>query len=119
MTTPRTGPRSASRGAATGAALGLLCAVPALVVAVLSAGAGHGDYALARALFPVPMLMTLLEGSIGPFAAGAALLQFPLYGALVGWSRARRRANRALVLLASLHLAAAIACFSGLLPNFS
>ena len=64
------------------------------------------------------MLLTLVEGSIGPFARGLALLQFPLYGALVGWSRTRRSFG-ALIGVALLHLAAAAACFAGLLPNFS
>lgn len=101
-----------------GAALGLLFAVPALLAALLSTGAGHGDYSAARALFPVPMLLTLLEGSIGPIARAAALLQFPLYGALLGWSRTRRSYG-ALIGVALLHLAAASACFAGLLPNYS
>ncbi|HEX8481440.1 MAG TPA: hypothetical protein VF650_06030 [Allosphingosinicella sp.] len=96
----------------------MLFALPALGAAVLSAGAGHGDYAAARALFPLPMLLTLVEGSIGPLAGGMALLQFPLYGALIGWSRAQRSYNP-LIALACLHLAAAIACSSGLLPSFS
>jgi hypothetical protein len=96
----------------------MLVALPALGAAVLSAGAGHGGYAAARALFPLPMLLTLVEGSIGPLAGGLALVQFPLYGALLGWSRAHRSYGP-LVALASLHLAAAIAGSSGLLPNFS
>ena len=64
------------------------------------------------------MLLTLAEGSIGPWSGGSALLQFPLYGALLGWSRARRSFG-ALIGVAALHLAAAAACFAGLLPNFS
>ncbi|MET1113051.1 MAG: hypothetical protein ABWX67_16155 [Allosphingosinicella sp.] len=64
------------------------------------------------------MLLTLVEGSIGPLAAGAALLQFPLYGALLGWSRLRKSYG-ALIAVGLLHVVAAIVCFSGALPNFS
>jgi hypothetical protein len=64
------------------------------------------------------MLLTLAEGSIGPISAGLALLQFPLYGALLGWSRSHETYG-ALILVGFLHLAATIACFSGALPNFS
>ena len=96
----------------------MLFALPALGAAILSGGSGHGDYAAARALFPLPMLLTLAEGSVGPFSGGSALLQFPLYGALLGWSRTHRRFG-ALIAAALLHLAAAVACFAGLLPDFS
>jgi hypothetical protein len=101
-----------------GVALGTLIELPALLVAIASSGAGHGDYVAARALFPLSMLLTLLEGSIGVFSGGLALLQFPLYGALLGWAR-WRRSYGAVILVASLHLVAAIACFTGILPSFS
>jgi hypothetical protein len=106
------------RSVATGAALGLSIAAPAVFAAIVSAGAGHGDYAAARALFPVPMLSTLPEGRIGATAIALALVQFPLYGAAIGWARARRACLPA-ALAGFLHLAAAIACFGGALPAFS
>jgi hypothetical protein len=96
----------------------MLVTLLALGVAVLSAGAGHGSYGAARALFPLPMLLTLVEGSIGPISGGLALLQFPLYGALLGWCRLHEWYG-ALILAAFLHLAATVICFSGVLPNFS
>ena len=110
--------KTASAAIAGGLALGAIVALPALGAAILSAGAGHGDYAAARALFPAPMLLTRIEGQIGLLTAGAALLQFPLYGALIGWSR-RRGSYAAAAIAASLHLAAAVACFAGALPDFS
>lgn len=64
------------------------------------------------------MLLTLVEGSIGPISGGIALLQFPLYGGLLGWSRSHKSYG-ALIVLGFLHLAATGACFSGALPNFS
>lgn len=101
-----------------GIAFGTLIALPALLAAIMSAGAGHGDYGAARMLFPVPMLLTLIEGSIGPLSLSVALIQFPLYGALLGWSISRTSYKGAF-LAASLHLAAAVVCFMGILPSFS
>lgn len=115
-----TGPGSkpAAKAVLAGFALGALFTLPSLVAAAMSAGAGHGDYVAARALFPVAMLMTLLEGRIGGFSIALALLQFPIYGGLLGWAVARSRYWPAVV-AASVHLIAATICFAGTLPNFS
>lgn len=110
--------KSALHAVGGGAALGAFVSLPALGLAVLSAGAGHGGYAAARALFPLPMLLTLVEGSIGPLSSGLALLQFPLYGALLGWSRLND-SHGALSLMGLLHIVAAFFGFAGMLPNFS
>ena len=107
-----------ARTVLAGSVLGTLIAVPALFAAIASAGAGHGDYVAARMLFPGPTLLTLLEGSIGIFATSAALLQFPLYGVLLGWSLPRKAYGIA-SLVGALHIAAAICCFTGVLKNFA
>jgi|GraSoiStandDraft_46_1057282.scaffolds.fasta_scaffold354111_2 hypothetical protein len=109
---------SALRPVVTGAIIGVLLGFGAIFLALLSTGAGHGDYAAARALYPASMLLTLVEGSIGPLAKAVALLQFPFYGGLLGWAAARRVYLPA-VGVGLLHLAGAIICFSGVLPNFS
>jgi hypothetical protein len=101
-----------------GATLGLLLEVVALFAAFISAGAGHGEYIAARALFPASMLLTLIDGHIGPLSLGFALVQFPLYGVLIGWAQARG-AYRPAAIMGSLHLAAAIFCFGGALSDFS
>jgi hypothetical protein len=101
-----------------GIALGALFAVPAIFAAILSAGAGHGEYVAARALFPVSMLLTLVEGRIGPIAMAIGLIQFPIYGALLRWGRVREN-YRPLIIAAAAHLAAAAACFAGAIPYFS
>ena len=88
------------------------------MAAIISGGAGHGDYVAARALFPTSMLLTLLEGRIGAFSTAIGLLQFPIYGGLLGWSIARS-AYLPAILLALAHHAAAAVCFAGTLPNFS
>ncbi|WP_157218713.1 hypothetical protein [Flavisphingomonas formosensis] len=104
-------------GILCGAGIGTLMMGPAIFAAIMSGGAGHGSYIAARALFPFSMLLTLLEGSIGPVSIAVGLLQFPLYGALIGWAVAMRTTRPAVLIF--VHLIAALACFSGLLPNFS
>ena len=112
-------PNSHRRLALVGFALGVPLTALALLFAIASAGAGHGDYLAARLLFPVPMLASLLtEDTIKVPSIVAALLQFPAYGALIGWSWARHVRYLPL-LVATVHIMAAIMCFAGLLPNFS
>ncbi|WP_197279306.1 hypothetical protein [Novosphingobium sp. AAP1] len=101
-----------------GAAMGTLVALAAIVAAVLSGGAGHGSYVAARALFPFSMLLTLLERSIGPIEIGVGLAQFPLYGTLIGSAIATNN-YRAVGVAAAAHLAAGLACFSGILSAFA
>ena len=110
---------SAAKPAAIGFLSGGLVAVPAIMVAIVSGGVGHGDYAAARALFPVPMLLTLLQDdTIGVLSIGLGLLQFPIFGALLGWSVARKNYLPAFAVILA-HVIAASVCFAGTLPNFS
>lgn len=103
----------------TGVLAGVLLSLPALFLALLSAGAGHGDYGFARALFPMPMLLTLIQSdNIGILSMATSLLQFPLYGLVLADAFARRRMGWA-ALLVVVHAAAAILCFAGIVPNFS
>lgn len=104
---------------AVGLALGLVVEAVALFLAVLSAGAGHGDYAAARALFPLPMLATLLEGdTIGLLSMTLALIQFPVMGAITGYSLARARWTP-LIAIGIMQVVATLIAFSGVIPNFS
>lgn len=101
-----------------GLILGMLLGTLAVIAALVSAGVGHGDYVAARALFPVTMLLTLVEGQIGWLGIAVALVQFPFYGGLLGWARFREY-YRPIWVAVGVHLVAAIACFTGLLPYFS
>jgi len=115
-------PRERSAAAAIGALFSLPVTIVAMFLAIASGGAGHGDYVIARALFPIPILATLLDhGTIDLPILALALLQFPLYGVIIGWSLAtsRRAAIIGTASLLSLHAAAAALCFCGFLPNFS
>jgi len=101
--------------------IGAMLTAPAVYVAILSAGFGHGGYFLTRALFPIPMLATLITGDIRLPSILLALAQFPLYGAFLG--RHAMRSTRAFwaaaAMITSVHFIAALACFSGLLSDFS
>ena len=102
--------------------IGVAVALPvelfALLLGVASGGAGHGDYVLTRLLFPWSMLLTLIEGMIGPIGISVGIVQFPVYGGLLGWSIARRNYSP-LGWLVVAHLIAASICFTGILPGFS
>jgi hypothetical protein len=111
--------RSTVNTVVVGFALGVLVAVPAVMAAVASGGAGHGNYVAARALFPAPMLLTLFEGDrVGAFSVVVGLLQFPIYGMLLGWSIVRKNWVPAIVVTLA-HIIAASVCFAGTSPNFS
>lgn len=47
---------------AIGAGVGAAVTLPAIFLAILSGGAGHGTYLFARLLFPYAMLLTRLTG---------------------------------------------------------
>jgi hypothetical protein len=91
-----------------------LCFTPiALLLALFSAGAGHGDYVLARLLYPIPMLATLLtNNTITGLSVGLAGVQFPAYGAFAAPGGIRWLS------LGILHAVAIAAAFSGLLDYF-
>jgi hypothetical protein len=93
-----------------GALLGALVGAAALFAAILSGGAGHGDYFAARALFPIPAI--LADGSIGAISLVLALIQFPLYGSLVAFC-CKRRSFGLILGLGAFHTLAAITVFAG------
>jgi hypothetical protein len=102
-----------------GFAWGVLAAIPAILAAVASGGAGHGHYVAARTLFPVSMLLTLVQrNTVGAFSIVVGLLQFPVYGTLLAWSIMRKSYLPAIAVTLT-HLIAATLSFAGALPNFS
>ena len=107
----------------TGGGIGALCGafltLPALLLAFISAGAGHGHYTFARLLFPIPMLATLLTNNqISNTLIVAAILQFPFYGLIVGFGIGRRK-MLPVVAVVFAHVAGVVGCFLNLIPNFS
>ena len=102
-----------------GGAVGCVVTLPAIYLAMVSAGAGHGDYGFARALFPLPMLSTLLTGNSIPIPTiVAAFAQYPLYGVIFGRGIAFKK-WRAIVAILVIHLLATWLCFAGIFSNFS
>ncbi len=109
------------KGTLVGLAIGIALTFPALILAIVSSGIGHGDYVCTRLLFPYSMLLTLSDERIVHLLLIAlALIQFPSYGAIIGFGLSRSK-NKWLIplVLTFIHLAFAVACFSGLLPDLS
>ena len=95
------------------AVAGMLITFPAVYLAVLSAGAGLGDYGYARLLFPIPICVAVfVTGSIDTPSIVLALGQFPFYGVVIAYfavSRPRRFWVAVSVLLLA-HFLALFAC---------
>jgi hypothetical protein len=100
--------------------LGLLAEPVALVLAFASAGAGHGDYAFARLLFPYTMLLSLVtEGRITFPWIALAMIQFPAYGLALGLAASKSRVCLCVTAgsIMALHAASAAITSSGVFPN--
>jgi hypothetical protein len=109
--------RGLFRGLAT---LAFLLLSPILLfVTVVAAGGGHGVYSPAKILFPYTMAATAFTGGIvQPFIA-AAIVQFPLYGVILDWTRSVGRFKPALLALAATHLSAVSLAFAVSNPSFT
>ena len=104
-----------------GLVIGVITTVLALILAILSAGAGHGNYAFACLMFPYTMLLTpVADNRITLPLILIALFQFPLYGALIGWFWSSKEIAIVMAaVITILHVTSAWICFWGVLPNFS
>ena len=92
-------------------ALTVVVTLASLGVALIAAGGGHGTYLPFAIFFPYGFLATVvLGGSIGVIAGALTLVQFPLYGIVVGrgWIRDRWRLGAGILLFA--HAALALIC---------
>jgi hypothetical protein len=91
---------------AIGACIGFLPTLPALCLAYLSTGGGHGSYGWAWVFFPVPMILAAVMGNIGIIPMAAALVQFPIDGGILGYlaTASQRHALIAALAIASAHV---------------
>jgi|SRR5882724_5154114 len=89
-----------------------------LFLAFISAGAGHGNYGMARIFYPYSMLLVRLTGSLTTPLLVLAVAQFPMYGCLLGLSLRHPRMRLAALILFAIHVSAVVAAFSGLLSEF-
>lgn len=87
---------------------GVVAGAVAIVVALSSAGGGHGSYGLAAVLFPYTMISTRFFGSITPPFMVLAVIQFPVYGAVIAWAGDRGGKWKVLAAIAAVHAVAAI-----------
>jgi hypothetical protein len=92
--------------------IGTLITPVTLILALYSTGGGGGDYRLFGYFYPCLMLLMKYQ-----FVHDMqtiifwGLLQFPIYGLVIGLSKGRSRAVLAAGLLLTLHLAAVCFCF--------
>jgi hypothetical protein len=120
-TPPKTVSGRRRRWALHGIVIGSLITVPAVCGSLLSAGSGHGRYVIARLAYPVPMLVATVFGHyISIPIMVLAVLQFPIYGAIIGrksaeWERLHLRSTLA---IAGLHATSAAVLFSPLCGSF-
>ena len=75
----------------------------ALILAIGSAGVGHGDYFWAMILFPYTMLSALVFDEITPPFILLAIIQFPLYGIMLAFAAERNRFLLSAIGLAVVH----------------
>ena len=90
-----------------------------LFLGLMSAGAGHGDYFLAKILFPYTLLSTAAFDSIQPPFMLLTVIQYPAYGVLIGLGNIRRRLVLSSGALALLHGLAVAGAFAFANPYFS
>jgi len=104
-----------------GPIIGSLVITPsALMLAIVSAGAGHGSYLPAKVLFPYTMLSTHLSGKISTTFLALAIMQFPLYGVIL--TVAARFGIRSFLIMCLFillaHVGAVTMCFWIPIPHF-
>lgn len=97
----------------------LLATPVCLFLGLVSGGVGHGDYVLARILFPYTMLAALLFEEIAAPLILLAVVQFPLYGVILGTAAKRGRSGAALLVVLVVHALSAAACFLDAVVNVS
>ena len=91
----------------------------AIILAIFSGGAGHGNYLFCKIFFPYTMLSTPFYGYISlPFII-LAILQIPIYGALLTLSSKKHILIFVGIIILVFHLSAVFLCFLIPVPYFS
>lgn len=92
---------------------GVLLTIPAVILAILSGGGGHGNYLWAKLLFPYSMVIPVLCGTtISVPLIMIAIIQYPIYGVIVGIQASLKMRIAAMVLVLFVHASVAVICFS-------
>lgn len=85
-----------------GAVIGLVVSPIPLYLALMSMGAGHGDYRWTFVFFPVVAYVMLAGAHV--FAIPFALLQYPFYGWFAGRCISKKHFTRLVVVLLIVHI---------------
>jgi hypothetical protein len=95
-----------------GVGIGILATPATAYLALLSMGAGHGDYRFFTYFYPGLLLLMMYRDGLGESTMEWwGLLQFPIYGLIIGLCNGKRRAALVGGLLLTLHLAAVCVLF--------
>src|SRR5207245_402114 len=74
-----------------------------LLLGLISAGAGEGNYFLAKILFPYTLLSTAAFDRIEPPCVFLTVIQYPAYGVVIGLANVQRKLLVSGAALALLH----------------
>jgi len=92
-------------------AFGIIFQIPPLFYAAGFGLAEHSDYTFAEIFFPYAMIfMKLTNGAINLAHIILAVIQFPIYGFLIGYSIAKKAGNKIFLLIVCLHMILVIIC---------
>lgn len=97
--------------------VGILITPICVIIAMIFAGGGDGTYLFFKLFFPYTMLLAALANGISIPLMILGLLQFPLYGVLIGFARSKE-ASAAIIWLLVVHTIAVILCFLFLDSNW-
>ena len=86
----------------------------AAFVALQAMGIGHGSYVPAALLFPFALLTAFIVHHTDWILMTVALLQFPIYGVVIGRAWLRDRLPKAAIVVSILHVAAALGCVAAM-----
>lgn len=86
-----------------GLGIGIWLVVPAILIALASAGAGHGDYFWDIVLLPYATLALLPRDDSMPVIIFLACVQFPIYGWIAGGAFQPQASKLRLWLLLASH----------------
>ena len=89
----------------TGSLIGVAVGILAGLVALLLTGPGHGSGIPAVVLFPIMRLLVAFVRLPAAVVMGVGLLQYPVYGAVIGLMKSPWRG---LALVVTIHVAAAV-----------
>ena len=81
-----------------------LLTVPALIIALLFMGAGHGTWIPATWLFPYGMIGTLFIDRVATPFIILAILQYPVYGFLIDRTGKKKKQRRRLYWIPVIHV---------------